>query len=334
MFEKEDNDFDTARLYNKMKQFDNSELQKKSPEINSLSKFQLDGTEQLIFISTNTPVSIACGEALSKYYRNNDFKTTLITLENFTGKETKTQFRKGIAEYVNVVLKLVSDGNTKYYYDTYINVTSGYRSLIPYSTIIGTVFNCNIFYLYETYNHIETLPPFPIEFNYSIFDEHEKYFTEISRDLMKKEHVLNYFGYEKFIELIPQILIEEEGYVYLSALGEILWGKYKSENPLIYVSKDVLKTIEKEPKKKKLIEKMLRNEGEPDHNVILYNGKYKFYKFSAKSERIVYDQNEHGDYHIVRILDHAEYDRYIENKGIKENPEFIRKRIKLTYSKN
>ena len=174
------------------------------------------------------------------------------------------------------------------------------------------------------------LPPFPLNFDYNIFDDNTEFFEKIAYDYTNKEDVLAYFGYEKMSALTPQVLWEEEGLVRLSEIGRILWGKYNQMNPLIYWSRDVQKAIEKDKELETYIIKMLKGQGENDHQLKQYKGKAKCYKFSAKSHRIFYLKEEGKPYRIAQIFPHDEYERYIDLPNHDETTlEYSTHRVKM-----
>lgn len=324
----DDSNYDSKRLWNEVKNKKLEELCLISPEINSLTKFKLDGTEKLVFITTNTSDSIVCGEVIIKYYQNLGYSAERIVIENFKNTKLKAEFEKGISEYVDTLINTI----TKYTYshDKYINVTSGFRSLISYATIIGTVFKCHIFYLYEWSTDLKLLPPFPIDLNTGIFKEHDEFFRKLDNDLIEKEQAMKEFGgYENLQKLIPEILWEEDGMIYLTNFGRILWRRFDSENPLVFISKDVEKALSKSDELRIFLKKFLRGEGESDHHLHTYVGKAKCWKFPAENWRIFYIEEPGKPKKVAQILKHDDYEKYIKEPRDETKLQYKPIRIKI-----
>jgi hypothetical protein len=107
-----DSNYESKRLWNEIKSKSLEELCLFSPEINSLTKFNLDGTEKLVFFTTNTSDSIACGEAITEYYQDLGFSAEKVVIENLKSTKIKAEFEKGISEYVDTLINTI----TKYAY--------------------------------------------------------------------------------------------------------------------------------------------------------------------------------------------------------------------------
>ncbi|RAM59817.1 CRISPR-associated protein [Mesotoga sp. SC_4PWA21] len=321
-------DLSSSTIVSYLRKVSQEDLKKISPEINGLETFGVSKDDLLIFVATNTEVSRECMEALTDFYRSRGINVVTRVVEGLTD-DSSSAFKKGIADYVDLIISLFDKGE-QWAYDTFFNATSGYRSLIPYTTIVAAVFDSRVFYLYENSPHLLELPPFPINFDFAIIEEHSSFFERADKDCIPAEEARKEFGYDLFTKIVPQVLVEEDGLVYLSNFGKILWGRYTVSNPEIYFSDSALKVVDKEPIYLDYVKKMLRGEGEADHKLHEYVGDAQCYKFSAKGIRIFYIKSGDEPFRIATILkDHDEYERYIKMRQHEADFNYNKTRITL-----
>lgn len=315
-------------ILNYIRKMEIDQQKKISPEINGLETFGIDKDDLLIFIATNTEVSKACIEGLTEFYRSRGISVVTRVVEGLTD-DSSTAFKKGIADYVDLIISLFDKGE-QWYYENFFNATSGYRSLIPYTTIVAAVFDSRVFYLYENSPFLLDLPPFPINFDFGIMEQHSAFFEKVENDCVPSREAIEEFGYELFSKVVPQVLLEEDGLVYLSNFGKILWGRYTVSNPEIYFSDSAQKFINRDPVYLDYVRKMLRGEAEAEHYLHEYVGDAQCYKFPAKGVRIFYIREGDGPFRIAAILpNHDEYERYIKTKQHESSLSYTKTRINL-----
>ncbi len=63
----------------------------------------------------------------------------------------------------------------------YLNITGGYKALIPYLTIIGQIYKLPIYYKFEESKNIITIPQAPVEYDFLIVDENYMLFEILER---------------------------------------------------------------------------------------------------------------------------------------------------------
>ncbi len=188
-------------ILNYIRKMEIDQQKKISPEINGLETFGIDKDDLLIFIATNTEVSKACMEGLTEFYRSRGISVVTRVVEGLTD-DSSTAFKKGIADYVDLIISLFDKGE-QWYYENFFNATSGYRSLIPYTTIVAAVFDSRVFYLYENSPFLLDLPPFPINFDFGIMEQHSAFFEKVENDCVPSREAIEEFGYELFSKVVP-----------------------------------------------------------------------------------------------------------------------------------
>lgn len=119
--------------------------------------------------------------------------------------------------------------------DTVLNITGGYKALVPYFTIIGQVYNLPVYYIYEDTEELIEIPKLPVEYDYSVMEDNFYAFEEIKPEKDKKnlpdiKTFIRNYSEETYTELLNKRLIHENSdkKADLTAIGRLLYKKYKS----------------------------------------------------------------------------------------------------------
>ena len=159
-------------------------------------------------LCTDTILSPLCAEVIAKYFEKdenkevkegdkivikrtivfekvNEGQTTIIEKikeSDFSSKHIiKDLNLKGYSEQglLNLI-EQIKDITTKVGIEnTLLNITGGYKALIPPITILAQLYHLSIYYLYEDSNDIIHLPPMPVGFDWETI---EKYITLLFND--------------------------------------------------------------------------------------------------------------------------------------------------------
>jgi len=138
-----------------------------SAEINSLETFGISKDDSLILLLSDSLYGLLCGRILEEYLRNKVKKIELFKLENLNEKNQSGLTRKVLRD----LCELFDDCK---FPEKYLNITGGFKSLIPYFSTLGMIFQIPIFYIFEDAEKITYIPPLPIEFNSNIISGYEK----------------------------------------------------------------------------------------------------------------------------------------------------------------
>lgn len=121
-----------------------------------------------------------------------------------------------------------------------LNITGGYKGIIPYLSLLGQINQTKIQYTFENTGTLITVPQLPIKQNDDLFEKHWE-----SLHLLKNEILSKYEYAELFAAL--NVCFDEDGDDFcFNFLGEALWKKYISNYFVFYCSDDVLKDINKD----------------------------------------------------------------------------------------
>ncbi len=149
-------------------------LQQASPEIKSLAKIGIGPEDQIVLYASETPDGILSARIVHDFAEQVWECTS--TLEVITGLQVKDagRFRSvGVLRYVQSIVKLIDNPNNRYGREIILNATAGYKSLVPYTTLVGLLFQVQVQYIFETSSELLSLPPLPLDFDQQFFKQVE-----------------------------------------------------------------------------------------------------------------------------------------------------------------
>jgi len=119
-----------------------------------------------------------------------------------------------------------------------LNVTGGFKSVVPYVTLYGLLHQLPVVYLFERSKALLRLPPVPVNFDYERLGQ-----AMDALELLRREGVISK---EKFFQAIPGLdfhgrdwyeclLEEEDGYVTISAFGNLFLKLRAQEQNQVFI---------------------------------------------------------------------------------------------------
>lgn len=149
-----------------------------SAEIKSLLAMQNEKKEsiEVYLLCTDTIVSNLAAELLKMHLENSEI--SIIEKFNITGLDvsSKEKFEtEGLPNLVNQIYELIKPKKDKdqniIQEEWLINITGGYKGVIPYLTLIGQISNLEIFYIFEETDELIKIPQLPIQFDMNTAEE-------------------------------------------------------------------------------------------------------------------------------------------------------------------
>ena len=331
----EKNLFNLAKEYyyeERMGKLDENSYHSLSAEINALLKIGKEDAyvseDKLYFLVSDTTEGEICGklvkEFCEKYFEAK--KTEVITIKGLQVYDAKKFETEAINNFVDEVINI----NGKYdksAYNVILNATGGYKAVIPYSTLLGTVFGLPVYYIFERSNQLIKLPNAPISFDTKLLEELGELIYDIENDYIELKDFLKRTGisYNELEKYAGAIVIEDD-LVTLTPLGRLLYKRYLyTEGYKILLSDEVIKKLKSNKYDNKKFEKYFLKMKIPQHLKEklhkIKNIDLDCYKPGNVSERIFYyidDKNK-----AVKICDifmHDEYEDEIKKGSLrKEN---------------
>ena len=177
------------------------------------------------------------------------------------------------------------------YGNSLLNVTGGFKSVVPYMTIYGQLHRIPVVYIFERSEQLITLPPVPVNYDWDRLAQAGDALRWLEQEGVGSD--------EEFFRKIPGVsfekrewfrsLLEQEGgEVTLSAFGMLLANALRQQEASVYLSPKAWKDDQRSSGKVRVqFKQMLSRAGNPIWR------KQKFHKHS--SELIIFKPGDTGE---------------------------------------
>ncbi|MDZ7879501.1 MAG: hypothetical protein U5L45_17625 [Saprospiraceae bacterium] len=222
--------------------------EKASAEIQTLYKIAEEEKQDLdvILLATDTVLSVVACELIKEWFdkdpsvKNTNFKIKCLFYGDINAPDTTIV--KGLQvsdadafETVGFQNLLTVINKFKEKDNTILNISGGYKAIIPYLTLFAQLEDIPLKYTYEDSEALITVGNLPFSFDFSCFTDEYIAFEKIKPDVKthnlpsKRDFVDNLSDNKEFEELKSKFLIEEKNdKIQLSLLGKMLYEKYES----------------------------------------------------------------------------------------------------------
>ncbi|MCF2138519.1 MAG: hypothetical protein K9W44_00520 [Candidatus Lokiarchaeota archaeon] len=209
-----------------------------SAEIKSVLKLKekYNGNNIIVhLIATDTILSVLAGEILLDYFMkkkiNVNFETDHDIINGLQVFDAEEFEKKGLNNFIKRLSKILKSSTNRYMEEVIFNITGGYKSLIPYLSLMSQIYQIPSYYIFEKSDILIEIPQAPIDYDFSIIEENYIEFLFLKNKDVKKEDFAKEFNLETFNELKKYKLIEEFGnFIKLTPLGLLLKEKYDEMN--------------------------------------------------------------------------------------------------------
>lgn len=217
------------RVYESLERFKRlpiqAQLDDTSAEIKSLIKMGVDPNDRVILIASDTVDGKLSAELVKAFLKEREIclEVEIQEVKGLQAIDAVLFQREGLR---NLLTFLVSRGNE----DIVFNLTGGFKSVVPYLSLIGMLFNKPVRYIHEDSEDVITLSNVPILLNDGLLLLVEDKLRKIEKEtsISKTEwHRGIDFNDRRFDSLIE----EEGGQITLSGLGLLFWERFKLDYP-------------------------------------------------------------------------------------------------------
>jgi len=260
----------------------------------SIAKELKENVVEVYLLATDTVLSRLACELIEEWFIENNkgeptidvkFNEKQDVIEELQIENSQT-FQKGLVNLITRFYAICGD----YFDGVIINITGGYKAIIPYLTILGQVNKVPVKYIFEDTDTLIEIPFLPLIIDNDLFEKYEKEFYLIDKEtsLEKKDHY-------QFTKDASSCLEMAETQVSLNSLGIMLWGKHKQKYFFFYASNEVWKEIQSQENIKRILRTKFRvqesrqgkTEKKKDHYV---------YDDGNNNNRIYYFEKNEGVY--------------------------------------
>jgi hypothetical protein len=222
-----------------------------------------------------------------------------------------------------------------YYADKVLNITGGFKGVIPYLTLWGQLNKISLNYIFEDSNVLITIPQSPISIDENLFERYSHIFQDLSnsieipKDVFIKKNKL----YEGFpTELIYEVTEGNNCIISLDPLGEIYWRHYESKYFIFYGPQKTINEIDNQKDILRILSEKFWQK-EIRKNKTERKGSHYVYDDGDNPNRIYYFEHE-GKLYIYKTFQNEEAGREYINKEIKKEEilnSSIKKRIEVKH---
>ena len=268
-----------------------------SAEIASLIKIakELNEPFDIYLIATDTILSAICAEMIKKWFENAKAQMGVEGIEFFENIyfDANTKFiipglqvknrnhfeREGLTHLYNRINEIAENGH--YWDNCILNITGGYKAIIPYMSIIAQINSIPAFYNFQEVKDekfdLITIPDLPLSIDYTLF---EKYWDELTFVETEGEYINDF----QFQQDMKNLLEPAEGdSQMLTMLGYALWEKYKSRYFIFLCPDEIWKQISQQKDILRIIKSKFWN--------ITLRGS----KTESKQEHLVFDDGNNNN---------------------------------------
>lgn len=211
-----------------------------SAELNSLIKMGLTPEDRVVLIATETIEGKLCAELVQKVLaeRRMCSNAEVKIIEGLQAQDGRRFQQVGLKNLISYISQFEHG-------DVIFNPTGGFKSVVPYITLAGMLFNKPVKYIHEFSDDVNTLANIPIRFDEELIFSLEDKLHKIDTDcfISKKE-------WQKGIEFADSrydCLVEEsDGRITMSGIGHLMWEKFKADFP--FEMTDEVRQLEKQRK--------------------------------------------------------------------------------------
>ena len=204
-----------------------------SAEIKTLLKIQneLEDDLEVFLLCTDTILSKLAGEIIKELFNDNQnisVKEEPKIIEELQVNNPEKFQTDGMYNLIKKINKIRKEKK-----EVYLNISGGYKTIIPYLTIMGQLYDMPIYYIYETKEKLIEIPKLPIEFDFSSIEDNYIAFESLRKE---KENLptINEFKKDLFKDAENEfkklkdnkIIQEENGKINLTVFGRLLFDRY------------------------------------------------------------------------------------------------------------
>lgn len=228
---------------------DEAFLARASAETHSLLRLKLAKGDRVVLLSTDTQDGQWCAHLVAELIER--YLVAEVTVHPIEGLQVtdEERFRKtGVENLFRRLDKLTQESADV---EIVLNITGGFKAVVPYLTIYGLLKQLQVVYIFEQSSSLLHLPPIPINFDYERLARARVALKKLlEKSVMQKEEFFKEIGNVKHEERkwFEALLEEDErGQVTLSAFGVLLAEDYQRQVSEVLLSPNAWKIYDESP---------------------------------------------------------------------------------------
>lgn len=214
--------------------------------------------------------------------------------------------RDGLRRLADKINQLVANHGRE---NLVINITGGYKAVIPYLTIMAQIYELPIYYVFEDTDSLLKIPHIPIDIDWDIFNKYTDEFNILDKDNIVNSRQFDY----QFKTDCASCLDIDGNEIALSPMGRILYKRFQSQRFVFYAPDEAWKQIGEQKDIYRILEDKFRFRDTRDKKTEI-KGEHRVYDDGDNPNRIFYFE-EDGRIHIYATFQN--HDRYKETINTK-----------------
>ncbi|MFB1487665.1 MULTISPECIES: putative CRISPR-associated protein [unclassified Thiocapsa] len=204
-----------------------------SAEIHSLARMAVDDKDTVVLFSSETADGQACALAVARYlgHARPGLRCRVEVVEGLQVTDAQAFRTKGVLNFTRAILREIDDHGAA---QCMLNPTGGFKSLVPYTVLIGMLKGIEAKYIFEQSSALIPLPMVPVEFARSRLEPIRPLLERIQNETaIPRADLEAALPYEERRAL--EHLFEDlgEGQVSLSPVGFLIWEELESPSALV-----------------------------------------------------------------------------------------------------
>jgi putative CRISPR-associated protein (TIGR02619 family) len=210
-----------------------SGLQMTAPELTSLAAIGIGPGDEVALFAGESAAGIFTARVLAQFIKQ--VWHAFAEMEVITGLQAQDAglFRSvGVQRYAQSVIRWLTRPGIAHTHDVILNASAGYKSLIPFTTLLGLIFGVPVQYTFENSDIVMTMPPLPLTCDRESLSRIEPLLAKLDAEAeLPQQEVINGLNGSDRNTLIP-LLEMSNGKFTFSALGLAIYERFKLPPPL------------------------------------------------------------------------------------------------------
>ena len=202
---------------------------KASAETNTLQSIDVQESDHLLFLHSDTPEGRFCSERLQHFYANvrkcRDVSGRSLAALGYAHASFS---QKGLKVLVQEAIKAVNRAREQAL-DPVFCATGGFKAEIAFLNLLGALLEVEVYYIHEQFREIVRLPRLPLDWNTEWVLQRQEFFLWIDEEPRPSAEVASRL--RSAPELQPLVEDAGDGYSYLNAAGDLLFRVAREFRP-------------------------------------------------------------------------------------------------------
>ncbi|HYN78849.1 MAG TPA: putative CRISPR-associated protein [Lamprocystis sp. (in: g-proteobacteria)] len=220
-----------------------------SAEVHSLARMGLTATDTVVLYSSETPDGQACAQAVAGYLeiQRPGVQCKVQVIDGLQVQDADAFRIRGVLNFTQAVLREIDANGPG---QCVLNPTGGFKSLVPYTVLIGMIRGVPAKYIFEQSTALIPLPVMPVEFARERIEPIRPLLERIQAETAIPRAALDdALPFAEREALAPLFEDQGDGQVSLSPVGFLIWEELERPSALVtYLSRralDDLQTVRK-----------------------------------------------------------------------------------------